>query len=121
MINLFLVLNLVVILYVWFETDAFIEWMRLFKIKFFKYEEYFKNKVSSMPYLTYVDFIEGEYGFDYFICRLITCPICLSVWCNIFLIIGFLNKTSILWLGPNILLTWIIYFFLKFILKKLNE
>lgn len=117
MISLSLILNIVVILYIWLDTDAVIEWSELLKLKFMKYEEYDASKKSIVRYATYSEFIEGKYSKDNFLCKLITCPICLSVWLNILA----LPFTTVSFLGANIVLTWVIYYCVKFIIKKVNE
>ena len=119
--NVFLILNLVVVLYIWFDTDAIVEWAKLFHLKFMKYDEYYKNKQTVMPYALYSEFIEGKYGPENFICRLITCPICFSVWCNILLAAIFYSQNPLILLGPDIICTWVVYHFVKIIIKKANE
>ena len=76
-------------LYVWLETDAFVEYFKLFRLvrgfffSFFKvneYEEYISKNLEED--MTYPDFLSYECG--NFLTTLISCPICLSVWLSIF-------------------------------------
>lgn len=117
-----LIVNLVVLLYIWFDTDAFIEWASLFRCKWFKYQEFNeikKNALSAVAGKSYCEFLLFKYG-RYFLIRLITCPICFTVWVNIVLYFLFSEKISVYLLGPNIMLSWILYHSLRHILQKLN-
>ena len=65
------------ILLIWFRTDAWLEYCRLFKFKpsFYKdFDEKYKEDVS----LTYIHYLRLHH--NCFFVRLITCPICFSVW-----------------------------------------
>jgi hypothetical protein len=69
------------ILLIWFKTDAFLEYCLLFNIEnWFKFNEY-KYEQIAIPSLTYTEFLRMKY--DTFVIKLITCPICLSVWLSI--------------------------------------
>ena len=121
--DFYLVLNLVVALYIWFDADAVVEWAKLFRIKFLKYREYDENKKKPLPMLaaqTYPEFLAYNYN-DYFLIRLITCPVCFTVWLNIALLCVFHREVGVLMLGPNILLSWLGYHALHKTLIKLNE
>lgn len=65
-------------LLIWFKTEAYVEYCRLFKlnkISFYKdYDEKKKNDVS----LTYHGYLRQYH--NQFFTRLITCPICAAVW-----------------------------------------
>ncbi len=119
--NVFLVLNLVAILFIWHDTDAIAEWSKLFRLKFMKYEEFEKNKASAFPCGMYSEFIACQYGSGSFIIRLITCPVCFSVWCNVLLTLLFIQKSPANALGANIVLTWVVYHLVKLLVKKANE
>jgi hypothetical protein len=67
---------LALILLIWFKTDAFVEYCKLFGIKkLFKLEGYFE---LNDPILHYVDYLIEYY--NNFFTRLISCPICVSTW-----------------------------------------
>ena len=68
-------------LLVWFKTDAFVEYASLTKLsKYFKIEEYLGLKLG----ISYLEYLLEYY--NCFFVRLITCPICLSIWLGFFLI-----------------------------------
>lgn len=121
--NFLLIVNLVAALYIWFDTDALPEWASLLKLKFLKYKEYADNKKSFSPLVSsqeYVEFLAAKYGENSFFIRLISCPVCFSVWLNIALVCLFYNKIGVMILGPNIILTWVLYHSLRWVLQKLN-
>jgi hypothetical protein len=64
---------------VWLRTDAFAEYMLLFRQSYiFKLKEY-SNLHKEGYGGNYVDFLV-EYYKDIFLVRLISCPVCLSFW-----------------------------------------
>lgn len=64
---------------VWYRTDALVEYANLLRFSFiFRLSEY--NSLKKEGYEgVYTDFLK-EYYNDYFIVRLLTCPICFSFW-----------------------------------------
>lgn len=87
------------VLVILFMSDALAEYLRLFRInKLFKFlwvDSYFSQlKSSPMTVNNYWTFI-GEKYYDYFVIRLITCPLCLSMYLAIILGLIFLNYKSI--------------------------
>jgi hypothetical protein len=120
--DLLLIANVVTALYIWFDTDAFIEWAELFHLKIFKYTEYRDNKKTPMGAMfgkVYTDFLLFKYKDSFFI-KLITCPVCFSVWINIVAIAICYNKLPFIILGFNIIISWLAYHLLKWSLKKIN-
>lgn len=70
------------LLLVWFKTDALIEYLELTHLtSLFYADEYLKVR-SGSPTLSYHEFLLEFY--NCFLTRLITCPICFSVWVGIF-------------------------------------
>jgi hypothetical protein len=70
------------ILLIWFKTDAFVEYSILFGLgNQVKASEYANKKITEEYPLTYPRFLRMRY--DTFAIKLITCPICLSVWLSI--------------------------------------
>jgi hypothetical protein len=116
------ILNIVVLLYVWFQTDAVIEWAELLKLKFFKYHEYRAFKLTPLSKMVnnYSEFLAYKYSSSFFI-RLITCPICLTVWLNI-LALSVIHPSigRIKVFGLNVILCWFLYPALKWAIKKWN-
>ena len=104
-----------IITYILLDTNAVVEYSKLFKLKFFHYQEYFAQN-KSFP-LNYQEFLLLKY--DNFWTELFSCSICLSVWLNIIgYLIFWLNFRNI---GFNIFFSWILYFWLKSFIKKSNE
>lgn len=69
------------ILLVWFRTDAWLEYTRVFHLDWLsKYKE-FDSKNKEDASLTYLHFLRRDHN-NFFV-RLITCPICLSIWLGI--------------------------------------
>ena len=79
-------------LLIWFHSEAFVEYAKLVGgAKFFgvtEYEEQ-RKKTAALDYLGYL--LENK---NSFFNRLITCPLCLSVWLS--LIVTFLVTDSLL-------------------------
>ena len=63
------------ILIIWFETNAIVEYARLFGVSLEGY------KKSEEMGLSFVDWLSIKY--DNFLVRLISCPVCLSTWLSI--------------------------------------
>jgi hypothetical protein len=81
--------SIALVLYAWLETDAFVEYFKLFRLdrgllfsflRVNEYEEYISKNLEEDT--TYPDFLSYECG--NFLTTLISCPICLSVWLSIF-------------------------------------
>lgn len=67
---------------IWFKSDAFIEWMKLFRLsKFIKYQEYLDAKLDS-PFITYPLFLKTKYRL--FIFKILGCPLCWNTWLSLF-------------------------------------
>lgn len=73
-------------LIIWFNTNSFYEYSKLFRLcKHSKYE-YHKEDVN--PGDLWIDYISKYYR-KYFLVRLITCPICNCTWQSLILCILF--------------------------------
>jgi len=87
---------------IWFKSDALIEWGELFGLsKFLKIEEFYEKRLTSLingHNLNYPDFLKEKYKYN-FITKLISCPICLSVWISTITCISI----SIIWASPFVL------------------
>jgi hypothetical protein len=75
--NIFIVATILVI---WFHTEAFVEYVNLFKIPYFKVKEYLASKELDCS-LTYHSYLLNKHN-NFFV-RLITCPICVTFWLSI--------------------------------------
>lgn len=117
----FILLTWIVVLsYIWFETEAIQEYVNLFggafHFTFPKYEEYRAYK-NINPSISYHNFLILRYR-SFFV-SLITCPTCLTVWLNA---IGFIIlQLPLILLSVNIIGTWLVYYFLVWSIKKFNE
>lgn len=69
-------------LVVWFKTNAFVEYLSLFRLSRLFHIEDYKAVVAGGYEGSYVEFLR-EYYHDYFIVRLVTCPICLGFWLSL--------------------------------------
>ena len=69
------------VLILWFRTDVWLEYCKLFHLDFISFYKYFEDKKKSDVSLTYIIYLR-MYHNGFFV-RLITCPICLSVWIGI--------------------------------------
>ena len=70
------------LLLVWLKTNAFVEYMQLFRLsRFLKVSEYLQIQENGYGGV-FADFLQ-EYYHDYFIVRLLSCPICVSFWLGI--------------------------------------
>lgn len=104
---------IIILVYLWTETSAPIEYFRLFRLKFTKFQEYDKFKEQT-PSMEYFNFLLMKY--PNFLVKLITCPICVITWANIGLIL-FNWEKGYLW-GFNVFVCLVGYFGLKLIIKK---
>ncbi len=90
---IFSIFVITLILIIWFKTDAFVVYCKSFGLgKLFNISEWRDFKNAKDISTTYHQFLLIKHP-DGFVVKLITCPICLSVWlsliCSIF--IGLLN------------------------------
>ena len=99
------------ILLIWFKTDAFITYTKLFRInKFFYINEWENFKNTKDCTVTYHQFLRIKRP-DGFWVKLITCPICLSMW---------LSVTSSIFIGViGIPIVCVSSLFLYFLITKL--
>ena len=65
---------------IWFDTEVFVEYIKLFKLNWFKVNEYLIARESNFE-LTYHTYL--LYNHKNFFTKLITCPICLTTWLSI--------------------------------------
>lgn len=78
MISLISLISL--ILLIWFKSDAFIVYSKLFKLnKFFYIDAWEEYKNTQDCTVGYHLFLNIKFQNNFFI-KLITCPICLCVW-----------------------------------------
>ena len=104
-------------LFIWFNTEAFIEYFKyipkirnLLKIKEFK-DYQFKN--GNLTYPVYL-----QVYYNNFFTRLISCPYCLLFWVNLTTIMILDNKYFFF---VNYVISIVIYYILLLIIKKYNN
>ena len=68
-------------LLIWFRTDAWLEYTRLFRLNFLSQYKDFDAKYKEDVSLTYLVYLR-RYHYCFFT-RLVTCPVCLAVWLGI--------------------------------------
>lgn len=100
---------IVFILFIWFDTDAFIEYFRFTPLKkLFKIEQFDNYKKELNPGIDYHSYLRQKHGS--FITRLLTCVPCTNFWIVLFISIIFNNVI----LYPIIyILSYIIYKIIK--------
>ena len=77
-------LFLALILFYFFETEGFIEWLSLIRLsKCLPYFAEYKNVIELGGKVRYLDFLIAQD--NSFLIKLLTCPLCLSFWLSIFL------------------------------------
>jgi len=70
---------IIFILFIWFETDGFVEYSRFLGLsKLFKIDRFDQYKKENNPKITYLSYIRQNHSS--FITRLVTCAPCLNFW-----------------------------------------
>lgn len=93
-------------LVVWLKTDAFAEYMILFRLtKLFHMEEYKQLRADGYDG-NYVDFLV-EYYKDKFFVRLLSCPVCLSFWLGMAAIA--INGLGAIIVPPLVLFSYLLF------------
>ena len=69
------------ILVIWFRTDAWLEYTRLFRLNFLSFYKDFDAKYKEDVSLQYLPYLRRYH--NCFFVRLITCPTCIAVWLGI--------------------------------------
>lgn len=63
------------------KTNAYVEYARLFNVNNISYYKDFFIKREDNPSLNYIDYLSIYH--NCFFIRLVTCPVCLSIWLGI--------------------------------------
>jgi len=78
------------LLILWFNTDAFIVYTKLFRIgKLFKIDKYELYKKEKNPRIEYHTYLRIKY--NNFITKLITCVPCINFWICLIIVLLFSN------------------------------
>jgi hypothetical protein len=104
-------------LIVWFDTDAFFEYIKTLRLHKYgngiwqipEYEDCIKND----PDLSYVEFLNVKH--NNFFTRLLSCPLCLGFWVHIFISIV-LGSFELFFV--SLLLGYVVYFKFSKLLNK---
>jgi hypothetical protein len=100
------------VLIIWFHTEAFLEYCKIFKLAFlFRINNFYEYKKVN-PAISYIDFLSIKN--PNFFSKLFSCPFCLSFWASLISCIFYKN----ILLLPSIYIGSII---LYNILRKLIE
>lgn len=82
LINLGVISSSAYFLFIWFETNAAIEYVKLFRLDSFFYIKEYEESLEVAPDLTYALFIVTHK--DTFANRVLSCPFCLCTWMMIY-------------------------------------
>ena len=109
------------LMYIWFYKDTVVEYLHLLKLDRFFYVQEFLISAKDDPALTYQKFL--MYNVDSFFVRMLSCPVCLSVWLSIGidLLLYITTNTSLCWLPALALTTAYVSLFSYSKLVKLME
>lgn len=88
-----------ILLILWFKTEVWYEYTKLFRLGFLSNTQKYELEKHNDITLTYIQFLRKNYR-QYFIIRMITCPICVSFWLS--LLCG-----TLMWNLPTFLLTMV--------------
>jgi hypothetical protein len=66
------------VLLVWFRTDGYLEYCRLLRLDALSFYKDYEDKKYNDATLTYLNYLRRDH--NCFFVRLITCPICFTVW-----------------------------------------
>jgi len=112
MIDLIYIFVPITILIVWFESNAFVEYCRALKIGigFFGIKEYERWEDKGMSYPEFLAVRDNT-----FFNRLVSCPVCLNFWLNLFFILA---HKDIYIFCAGYFLSLLAYFLLKLVITK---
>jgi hypothetical protein len=104
------------ILNIWFNSNAFVEYVNFFNVGFCFHTYEYQEKQKENPQLTYINYLKIYH--DSFYVRLITCPLCLSIWLNLSVCLIFINFSSFFF---NAWLSLFLFYTLSIFIKKYND
>jgi len=115
-----------VAIYLWFNTDFFPSYIKLFRkivpIKLYYWlmiDEYFSRSGDDLIYSSYIEYLYSkkiikDYKIEFLI-KLFSCPLCISTWCSI--LVSILTM-DIMNFGTSFLIIRGVDFLLNFFIKK---
>ena len=104
------------ILTLWFNSSAFVEYLNFFNLGYHFYTHDFEEKQKKNLELNYISYLKIYH--DSFYIRLITCPICLSVWLNLLACLIFYNFSNFF---ISAWLSLFLFYLLSVLIKKYDE
>jgi hypothetical protein len=107
-----------VLMYAWFETDAFVVYMAAFNLGWgmFKLAE-FKEENKKVPSLDYHTFLLMRHSSSFFI-KLITCPVCLIVWIAPLASLSYHGELALTVAFQEVFFSWVLFFSLKTLVNR---
>ena len=107
-----------VLMYIWFETEAFVEYLTTFNLgwQMFGLSGY-KQESKKIPSLDYHTYLLMKYPDSFFI-KLFTCPVCIIVWVAPLVSLAFHKEISFVGVFQEILFSWVSFFLLKTLVNK---
>lgn len=104
------------VLFSLYKTDAVVEYMKLFRVDKLFWVPLFEKAEEKNPELDYWDYLRLEH--DCFFVRLITCPICVGFWVNVFCLFYYTNP---FFFFMNWWLSYFLFFVLSWVMTKSYE
>ena len=108
--------SICLVLFIWFKTDAFVEYCSLFRFKKLFYIKDFEEKRRIGEDLLYYDYLVIYR--DSFLSRLISCPTCMSVWLGI---LSYFLHYNFMLIPSSIIVGLAIFLGLSFLERKTYE
>ena len=103
-----LALLVAIILIVWFQSNAFVEYVKLFRLDWVFWIPLYEQQKEDDLLLTYTQFIKKNW--DNFFTRLITCPLCFSMWVCLFIS---LIANVVFWWPSMVIIALVVYYVYK--------
>lgn len=97
-----------VIMITWFQSNAFVEYVKLFRLGWLFWVPLYERQKEDDLLLTYVQFIKTNW--DNFFTRLITCPLCFCMWVCLFIS---LIANVVFWWPTMVIIALIVFYLYK--------
>ncbi len=108
---------------IWFKSDAFIEYVKLFKLdKFLRLDDYQSERFTN-PCITYPLFLKmycGKNRYGKFLFKLIGCRLCTNIWLSALFALSF-SISLLTFIGYTSVLSIFSLFIFGHIAKLLDE
>jgi hypothetical protein len=105
----------VVLMYAWFETDAFEVYSKTFGLYWFGLGKYLSEK-EEKPMFDYHTHLLMRFPSSFFV-KLVTCPVCLMVWVAPLVSFLYNKEMSSSIIFREIVFAWLLFFTLKAVVK----